>query len=45
MILSTHSFQAPTLYRARGFAEVGRVTDHPRGFDSIVFVKRLDRGE
>jgi GNAT superfamily N-acetyltransferase len=45
MLLSTHSFQAPGLYRARGFTEVGRVSDYPRGFDNIVFVKRLDRGE
>jgi GNAT superfamily N-acetyltransferase len=45
MLLSTHSFQAPALYRARGFTEVGRMTDYPRGFDNIVFVKRLDQGE
>jgi ribosomal protein S18 acetylase RimI-like enzyme len=44
VVLSTHSFQAPAFYRARGYEEVGRAVDYPRGFASIYFVKRLDRG-
>ncbi|MCZ8185130.1 MAG: GNAT family N-acetyltransferase [Beijerinckiaceae bacterium] len=39
MHLSTWSFQAPDFYRAMGFREFGRMTDHPAGFDSIFFVK------
>jgi len=43
MVLSTHSFQAPGLYRSLAFEEVARIDDHPRGYSNIVFVKRLDR--
>lgn len=41
--LSTHSFQAPGFYAARGYAEVGRTPDYPRGHDHIHLLKRLDR--
>lgn len=44
VVLSTHSFQAPAFYRARGYEEVGRAVDYPLGFASIYFIKRLDRG-
>ena len=42
MVLDTHSFQAPGLYRKMGFAEIGRVTDYPRGFDKILLVKKWE---
>jgi GNAT superfamily N-acetyltransferase len=39
--LWTWSFQAPDFYAAMGFQEVGRLRDHPRGHDSIEFMKVL----
>lgn len=39
--LWTWSFQAPDFYTTMGYREVGRLTDHPRGFDSINFLKAL----
>lgn len=39
--LWTWSFQAPDFYLAMGFQEVGRLKDHPRGHDSIEFMKIL----
>jgi GNAT superfamily N-acetyltransferase len=41
VVLSTHSFQAPDFYRRRGFGEVGRNPDHPRGHANIFLLKRL----
>ena len=41
MVTSTHSFQAPEMYRARGYVEYGRIDDYPRGFAHIHFVKDL----
>jgi GNAT superfamily N-acetyltransferase len=39
--LSTHSFQAPAFYAARGYVEVGRTPDYPRGHDHVHLLKRL----
>ena len=39
--LSTHSFQAPAFYAARGYVEVGRTQDYPRGHDQVHLLKRL----
>jgi ribosomal protein S18 acetylase RimI-like enzyme len=44
IVLSTHSFQAPALYRSLGFSETGRVKDYPQGYDNIMLVKRLEPG-
>jgi GNAT superfamily N-acetyltransferase len=41
VFLWTWSFQAPAFYRAQGYVECGRITDHPKGHDNIQFVKRL----
>jgi GNAT superfamily N-acetyltransferase len=41
MVTSSHSFQAPEMYRARGYVEYGRIDDYPRGFAHIHFVKDL----
>ncbi len=41
VLLSSHSFQAPGFYAARGYEQVARVNDHPVGHASIFFVKRL----
>ena len=39
--LWTWSFQAPDFYTALGYTECGRIKDHPRGHDTIQFVKWL----
>lgn len=39
--LSSHSFQAPAFYVARGYVEVGRTPDYPRGYDQVHLVKVL----
>ena len=41
IVLDTHSFQAPCLYRARGYAEVGTTVDTPRGYSQTLFQKEL----
>jgi GNAT superfamily N-acetyltransferase len=41
LALSTHSFQAPGFYARRGYAECGRTSSYPRGFDQIHLVKQL----
>jgi ribosomal protein S18 acetylase RimI-like enzyme len=42
VLLYTHSFQAPGFYRAHGYTPVAEVPDHPIGYSSIFFAKRLD---
>jgi GNAT superfamily N-acetyltransferase len=39
--LSTYSFQAPGFYLRSGYAECGRRSAFPHGYDQILFVKRL----
>ena len=41
IVLDTHSFQAPELYRSRGYSEIGRAVDAPRGYSKIYFQKSL----
>ena len=41
IVLDTHSFQAPGLYRKLGYSEVGTTMDTPVGFSQTVFQKRL----
>jgi GNAT superfamily N-acetyltransferase len=41
LVLTSHSFQAPDLYRNHGYSEVGTTVDTPRGYTEIVFQKRL----
>lgn len=41
VVLDTHSFQAPDLYRARGYREVGTTLDTPRGYSQTLFQKHL----
>ncbi len=42
IFLSTHSFQAPGFYARKGYEPVARIEEHPVGFASIYFAKRLD---
>ena len=41
IVLDTHSFQAPDLYRRHGYREVGTTTDTPRGHSQTLFQKSL----
>jgi ribosomal protein S18 acetylase RimI-like enzyme len=41
VVLDTHSFQAPGLYRALGYREVGTARDVPVGFSETHFEKTL----
>ena len=41
IVLDTHSFQAPDLYRTHGYTEVGTTMDTPLGYSQTLFQKRL----
>lgn len=41
MVLSTHTFQAPDFYRARGYTEVGRTPGYPHGHAQVHLQKAL----
>jgi len=41
IVLDTHSFQAPDLYRSLGYQEIGTTTDTPRGHTQTLFQKAL----
>ena len=41
IVLDTHSFQAPKLYRSRGYTEVGATVDTPNGHTQMFFQKAL----
>jgi GNAT superfamily N-acetyltransferase len=41
IVLDTHSFQAPGLYRKHGYAEIGTTVDTPRGYSQTLFQKAL----
>lgn len=41
MVLSTHTFQAPDFYRARGYEEVGRTPGYPVGGAQVHLRKAL----
>jgi diacylglycerol kinase (ATP) len=41
LILTTHSFQAPELYRKLGFESVAELPDYPRGHAQLLFRKRI----
>lgn len=41
VLLSTHGFQAPAFYAARGYREAGRFEDYPVGSYQVHLVKRL----
>ena len=42
MLVATHSFQAPGFYVRFGFEQVASIPDHPVGYSSIFYAKRLD---
>jgi GNAT superfamily N-acetyltransferase len=41
VILSSHSFQAPSFYERLGYALHAQVDDHPPGHKDLIYVKRL----
>ena len=41
IVLDTHSFQAPDLYRSRGYTEIGVTVDTPVGYSQMFFQKTL----
>jgi GNAT superfamily N-acetyltransferase len=41
ILLSTHTFQAPAFYAARGYQETGRFADYPSGSAQIHLAKTL----
>jgi len=41
MALSTHTFQAPAFYQRRGYIEIGRTPDYPRGHAQVHMRKSL----
>ena len=41
IVLDSHSFQAPDLYRSRGYRDVGTTTETPRGYTQTLFQKDL----
>jgi ribosomal protein S18 acetylase RimI-like enzyme len=40
IILTTHSFQAPNLYRRLGYELVATLDDYPQGHSQLIFRKR-----
>jgi len=45
IVVDTHTFQAPGLYRSLGFEEVGRTEGTPRGWGQVYFARSLTPGE
>lgn len=41
ILLDTFSFQAPEFYQKLGFSVIGKIDDHPRGFQQFIFEKRI----
>lgn len=41
VVLSTHSFQAPAFYERLGYEKQGVIQGEPKGYASIIYVKRL----
>jgi hypothetical protein len=41
VLLSTHDFQAPGFYAARGYRETGRFQGYPAGHDQVQLAKQL----
>jgi len=43
IILSTHSFQAPTFYERHGFRAIAAIPDCPRGHAHVMMAKHIGR--
>jgi ribosomal protein S18 acetylase RimI-like enzyme len=41
VVLTTHTFQAPDLYRARGYRVLGEIPGYPRGHAQLILAKPL----
>jgi ribosomal protein S18 acetylase RimI-like enzyme len=45
LIVGTHSFQAPGFYEAMGYEKQAVVENHPVGYASMIFAKRLQSND
>jgi len=45
ILISTHSFQAPTFYENLGFTRVAEIPDYPQGYEQIIYVRKLSRSQ
>ena len=41
MVLSTHSFQAPSFYEGLGFERLATIPNYPRGYEQYLYFKDL----
>ena len=41
IVLSTHSFQAPTFYEGLGFTRFATIPQYPKGFEQFFYIKEL----
>lgn len=43
IVLSTHSFQAPSFYEGLGFVKLVTIPNCPKGHEQLIYIKQLSR--